>query len=63
MKSQNRGTYYKVRRPRGNDNNNNNEEKRVSISKVEVEESNDVIIPKRYHRRYRDNKVSTNNDN
>jgi len=62
-KSQTRGTYYKVRRPRGNDNNNNNEEKRVSISKVEVEESNDVIIPKRYHRRYRDNKVSTNNDN
>ena len=63
VKSQTRGTYYKVRRPRGNDNNNNNEEKRVSISKVEVEENNDVIIPKRYHRRYRDNKVSTNNDN
>ena len=63
VKSQTRGTYYKVRRPRGNDNNNNNEEKRISISKVEVEENNDVIIPKRYHRRYRDNKVSTNNDN
>ena len=63
VKSQTRGTYYKVRRPRGNDNSNNNEEKRISISKVEVEESNDVIIPKRYHRRYRDNKVSTNNDN
>ncbi len=63
VKSQTRGTYYKVRRPRGNDNNNNNEEKRISISKVEVEESNDVIIPKRYHRRYRDNKISTNNDN
>ena len=63
VKSQTRGTYYKVRRPRGNDNSYNNEEKRISISKVEVEESNDVIIPKRYHRRYRDNKVSTNNDN
>ena len=63
VKSQTRGTYYKVRRPRGNDNNNINEEKRISISKVEVEENNDVIIPKRYHRRYRDNKVSTNNDN
>ena len=65
VKSETRGgTYYRVRRPRGSEkSNNNSEEQRFSFSKVEVEENNDVIIPKRYHRRYRDSKVSNNNEN
>ena len=46
---------YKVRRPRGNFEKNEN-----SFNKSE--EKNEVV-PKRYHRRYRENKTSTTNEN
>ena len=59
--NESKGTYYRVRRPRGSESSSNTEEKRISISKVEVEENNDVIKPNRYQRRYRENKTSSNN--
>lgn len=39
VKSQTRGTYYKVRRPRGNDNNNNNEEKEFLFQKLKLKKT------------------------
>ena len=59
-KKQEKNTYYRIRRPRGKDLNDKNE---VEVKKVEVEENSEVIIPKRYHRRYRETKSSTNKDN
>ena len=58
-KKQEKNTYYRIRRPRGKDLNDKNE---VEVKKVEVEENSEVIIPKRYHRRYRETKASTNKD-
>ena len=49
---------YKVRRPRGNFEKSENSYNKV----VESEEKIDVV-PKRYHRRYRENKISTTNEN
>ena len=40
-----------------------NDKNEVEVKKVEVEENSEVIIPKRYHRRYRETKTSTNKDN
>ena len=60
IKNESKPTYYRVRRPRGSEQSNKTEEQQVS--KVEIEEKKEVIIPKRYHRRYRDSKV-TNNEN
>ena len=62
VKGEEENTYYRIKRPRFDQNNKNQFEK-VSVNKVEVEENKEVIIPKRYHRRYRDSKVSGNNDN
>ena len=59
-KKQEKNTYYRIRRPRGKDLNDKNE---VEVKKVEVEENSEVIIPKRYHRRYRETKTSTNKEN
>jgi Ca2+-binding EF-hand superfamily protein len=61
-KKEEKNTYYRIRRPRGG-NQNNNEKDQVSANKVEIQENKEVIIPKRYHRRYRDTKSTTNNDN
>jgi hypothetical protein len=61
-KKEEKNTYYRIRRPRGS-NQNNNEKDQVSANKVEIQENKEVIIPKRYHRRYRDTKSTTNNDN
>lgn len=61
-KKEEKNTYYKIRRPRGS-HQNNNENEQVSTNKVEIQENKEVIIPKRYHRRYRDTKTSNNNDN
>ena len=60
IKNEFKPTYYRVRRPRGSEQSNKTEEQQVS--KVEIEEKKEVIIPKRYHRRYRDSKI-TNNEN
>ena len=62
IKDEEKNTYYRVRRPRDALNNKNQFEK-VSVNKVEIEENKEVVIPKRYHRRYRESKVSNNNDN
>ena len=51
-------TYYRIRRPRGSE----QKVEEQQTNKVEVEENKEVIIPKRYHRRYRDSKT-TNNEN
>lgn len=59
-KKQEKNTYYRIRRPRGKDLNDKNE---VEVKKVEAEENSEVIIPKRYHRRYRETKTSTNKEN
>ena len=63
VKNESKPTYYRIRRPRGSEQSNKTDEQQVSGTKIEVEENKEVVIPKRYHRRYRDNKTSTNNDN
>jgi len=60
-KKEEKNTYYRIRRPRGEKN--GNDLGQVSVKKVEGEDNNEVIIPKRYHRRYRDSKNLPNNDN
>ena len=63
-KKEEKNTYYRIRRPRGsNQSSSNTENEQVSVNKVEIQENKEVIIPKRYHRRYRDTKTSANNDN
>jgi hypothetical protein len=62
-KSETKPTYYRIRRPRGSEQSNKTEEQQISMSKVEVEDNKEIIIPKRYHRRYRDSKTSSNNEN
>jgi Ca2+-binding EF-hand superfamily protein len=57
-KNETKPTYYRIRRPRGTE----QKPEEQQSSKVEVEEKKEVIIPKRYHRRYRDSK-NTNNEN
>jgi Ca2+-binding EF-hand superfamily protein len=58
IKNETKPTYYRIRRPRGSE----QKPEEQQSSKVEVEEKKEVIIPKRYHRRYRDSK-NTNNEN
>ena len=60
-KKQEKNTFYRIRRPRGSDQKDKDDQ--VSMKKVEVEENSEVIIPKRYHRRYRETKTTTTNDN
>ena len=58
-KKEDKKSYYRIRKPRGNDfNNNKNEGGQGTANK---EENNEVTIPKRYHRRYRESKTSNNN--
>ena len=57
-KKEDKKSYYRIRKPRGNDFNNKNDSNNVN-----VEENNEVNIPKRYHRRYRESKTSNNNEN
>ena len=49
---------YKVRRPRGNFEKSENTYNKVVESEEKIE-----VVPKRYHRRYRENKTSTTNEN
>ena len=58
-KKEEKKSYYRIRKPFQN----NNDEVQVSMGKVNVEENNEVNIPKRYHRRYRESKTSTTNNN
>ena len=58
IKNETKPTYYRIRRPRGSE----QKPEEQQSSKVEVEEKKEVIIPNRYHRRYRDSK-NTNNEN
>ena len=50
-----KNSYYRIKGPRGSEQNKNKNEQ-VSTNKVEVEDNNEINIPKRYHRRYRGNK-------
>ena len=61
-KKQEKNTFYRIRRPRGSEQSDKGGDQ-VSMKKVEVEENSEVIIPKRYHRRYRETKPANNNDN
>ena len=61
-KKEESNSYYRIRRPRGSKQSSNTENEQVSVNKVEVQEK-EVVIPKRYHRRYRDSKASANNEN
>ena len=61
-KKQEKNTFYRIRRPRGSEQSDKGVDQ-VSMKKVEVEENSEVIIPKRYHRRYRETKPANNNDN
>ena len=56
-KKQEKNTFYRIRRSRGNVQN-DKEIAKVSRKKVEIQENNEVILPKRYHRRYRETKSS-----
>ena len=58
-KKEERKSYYRIRKPF----NNQKEGGQVAMTKVNVEENNEVNIPKRYHRRYRESKTSTTNNN
>ena len=62
-KKEEKNTYYRIRRPRGSHQSSNTENEQVSVNKVEIQENKEVIIPKRYHRRYRETKSSVTNDN
>ena len=56
-KKEDKKSYYRIRKPF----NRKNEENQVAMTKINVEENNEVNIPKRYHRRYRESKTTTNN--
>ena len=56
-KKEERKSYYRIRKPF----NNQKEGGQVAMTKVNVEENNEVNIPKRYHRRYRESKTTSNN--
>ena len=55
-KKEDKKSYYRIRKPFSRQN-----EEQVAMTKVNGEENNEVNIPKRYHRRYRENKTSSNN--
>ena len=55
-KKEEKKSYYRIRKPFSRQN-----EEQVTMTKVNVEENNEVNIPKRYHRRYRESKTNTNN--
>ena len=56
-KKEDKKSYYRIRKPF----NNQKEGGQMAISKVNVEENNEMNIPKRYHRRYRESKATSNN--
>ena len=56
-KKEEKKSYYRIRKPF----NNQKEGGQVSMTKVNVEENNEVNIPKRYHRRYRESKATGSN--
>ena len=56
-KKEDKKSYYRIRKPF----NRKNEDNQVAMTKINVEENNEVNIPKRYHRRYRESKTSNNN--
>ena len=56
-KKEDKKSYYRIRKPF----NRKNDDNQVAMTKINVEENNEVNIPKRYHRRYRESKASTNN--
>ncbi len=55
-KKEDKKSYYRIRKPFSRQN-----EEQVAMTKVNGEENNEVNIPKRYHRRYRESKTSSNN--
>ena len=55
-KKEEKKSYYRIRKPFSRQN-----EEQVAMTKVNGEENNEVNIPKRYHRRYRESKASSNN--
>lgn len=58
-KKEDKKSYYRIRKPF----NNQREGGQVTMTKVNVEENNEVNIPKRYHRRYRESKATSFNNN
>ena len=56
-KKEDKKSYYRIRKPF----NNQKEGGQVTMTKMNVEENNEVNIPKRYHRRYRESKTTSNN--
>ena len=57
-KKEDKKSYYRIRKPFQN-----NDDINVSMGKVNDGENNEVNIPKRYHRRYRESKTTTSNNN
>ena len=57
-KKEDKKSYYRIRKPFSRQN-----EEQVAMTKVNGEENNEVNIPKRYHRRYRESKTTTSNNN
>ena len=57
-KKEDKKSYYRIRKPFQN-----NDDVNVSMGKVNDGENNEVNIPKRYHRRYRESKTTTSNNN
>ena len=57
-----KSTYYRIRRPRDNMQKSDDDDKSKGLSLKSGDDKNEIKIPKRYHRRYRDNKINSNSN-